>query len=82
MAVASVVSKVVERILPIDSYLDTMGNKLGYNPKFGIDNVYIRVTIWQRLLVNTDSEMDVYSRVFYVSIGYYGVKQCRPMLVI
>ena len=39
MAVASVVSMVVERILldRLPEYLDTMGNQLGFKPKLGTD---------------------------------------------
>ena len=39
MAIASVVSKVVERILldRLSEYLDTMGNQFGFKPKLGTD---------------------------------------------
>ena len=39
VAIASVVSKVVERILldRLSEYLDTMGNQFGFKPKLGTD---------------------------------------------
>ena len=38
VAIASVVSKVVERILlDLSEYLDTMGNQFGFKPKLGTD---------------------------------------------
>ena len=39
VAIASVVSKVVERILldRLSEYLDTMGNQIGFKPKLGTD---------------------------------------------
>ena len=40
---ASVISKVVERMLldRLSEYLDTMGNQFGLKPKLGIDYVYL-----------------------------------------